>query len=377
MSEFHSDISRDRLEPRVRSYDDNLDAQARALFDKNSLPHYNQGSLEHAARTRAISLADLTHLRNLLAQRNHIRKTGELPPESTSNVEAQLETARELLGTENVYGPEQVNHVFNVDLAPQDLPPIPYSPEDLEKAQKLGMILILRISHNKDGNPLTGSHMNNEFQPRFDTEGRGKLLFDTTWYKDEPFYTSETPITVHPPLAPPIKGGGISSPSDGRGSKDVGEGDTPRAEWKLVTRTILPDSTSKNYLEQTRLLRDTLKTNGWLTDEEAEEVTDEKLAHIEPLLTSDWKKAAELMANLKLTQHHRRTFSQALYDTLLVYLSQEDTEDRPLLNIYDWTATLSSVGTLVSVGDLDSDGAYMIGWDPGIRHGALGVCPSR
>src|SRR3989338_2146026 len=130
MSEFHHEISRANLEPRVRSHDSNLDTQARALFDTNNLPHYNKEALENAARTGAINVDDLTKLRNLLAQRNHIRKTGELPPEIRNSLEHQLETAREVLGKENVYGPDQINHVFNVDLKPQDIPPIPFSTED-------------------------------------------------------------------------------------------------------------------------------------------------------------------------------------------------------------------------------------------------------
>ena len=357
MPEFRSDISRADLEPRIRDYDSNLDTQARALFDKNNLPHYNQSALDQSARTGAINLSDLIKLRNLLAKRNNIRKTGELPPQIRNSLEHQLETAREVLGKENVYGPDQINHVFNVDLDPQDIPPIPYSTEDLEKAKEMNMILILRISHNKDGNPLTPQRMNEELQPRMNTEGRGKMLHDTNWYKDEPFFTSETPINPTPSRSPSLQ-------------------EVEKAEWKLITRTILKDSTSKNYLEQTKLLRDELAKQGWLTDEERDEVTDEKLAKIEPLLNSDWKKAAQLLANLKLTQNHRRTFSQDLYDTLLVYLSEENTEDRPLPNIWDWTATLSSVGELVDVGSLDSGGAIVYGWGPGNRRVVLGVGPS-
>src|SRR3989338_41787 len=75
-------ISRADLEPRIRDHDSNLDTQARALFDKNNLPHYNKEALENAARTGAINVDDLTKLRNLLAQRNHIRLTGELPLEA-------------------------------------------------------------------------------------------------------------------------------------------------------------------------------------------------------------------------------------------------------------------------------------------------------
>src|SRR3989338_4104966 len=56
-------IFRSDLEPHVRTHDSNLDAQARALFDKNNLPHYNQEALEEAARTGAINLSDLTKLR--------------------------------------------------------------------------------------------------------------------------------------------------------------------------------------------------------------------------------------------------------------------------------------------------------------------------
>ena len=317
-----------------------------------------------------------------MKQRDHIRRTGELPREAKSDIEAQLETAREILGDENVYGPEQIAKVWHVDLDPQDIPPIPFSPHELEKAKELGMMLILRISHDKDHNPLTGSHMRELLQPRFDTEGRGKLFYDNMgWdYQNEPFFTSEIPVRSPPSLHSRRIRRSLETKEDFASLED----DALHAEWKLLSRDILPNSTSKNYLNQTKLLRDTLSSQGWLTDEEAEEVTDEKLKALEPLVTSnvevEWKKAAELLSNLKINQRHRRTFSQSLYDTVTVYLADLENNPatrRPLEGKYDWGVSRSSDGSLVNFGNFVSVGASVSGWDPGGGDGFLGVVFAR
>ena len=355
-------ISYDSLSSEVRPYADNLRAQIYGLLERYGAK--NPEELKAANPTDK----DLEHLADLLEQLDHIRKTGAAMEKTKRelfhlDLESSLQEAREILGDENVYGPDKIQQVFEVDLAPSEIPNLPFSREDLEKAKELGMILVLRVSHDSDYNPLTPARMHELLQPRLDAEGRGKMLFRIDWYKDEPFFTRETPVRSFD-----------RARNDGGGR--AGD-DTLQAEWKLITRDILPDSTSKNYLEQTRLLRDKLKDLGWLTGEEAAEVTDKKLAEIEPFLTSDWKKASQLLANLNITTNHRRSLSEALYDTMLVYLSQEDTGDRPLPNRYDWVMTLSSDGILVSLGIFDSEGASVDRWRPGARNSAIGVVFSR
>lgn len=55
-----------------------------------------------------------------------------------------VERARELLGTESVFGPEEVQAVFGFEL--QAVPSIPYSEQLLAEAKKNGEQLVLRIS---------------------------------------------------------------------------------------------------------------------------------------------------------------------------------------------------------------------------------------
>jgi hypothetical protein len=63
-----------------------------------------------------------------------------------------LESAMEILGRENVFGPERVKEVFGVKV---EAPKIPFSKEDLERARENGERLILRIDRLDPETPLT------------------------------------------------------------------------------------------------------------------------------------------------------------------------------------------------------------------------------
>ena len=250
---------------------------------------------------------------------------------------------REILGRDNVLGQEEVKQVFEVNVPVSELPTIPYTPEQLESAKAAGMMLVLRIDKDKEGNPLTGKRIQEMFEANMVAQDKGKLLYDTDWYKDEPFFKTETPTM----------------------------------EWKLVTKDLIPDSKNKDYTDGTRLLRDTLKAAGNLTKEEQEaidECTDQKLTELKTLQGTDWTEAAKQLSELKINKNHRRTFSEGLYDFILRFHAKDN---RLLESTYDWTQSLSSVGSLVDFGYFDADGSYVDGWRPGSRYGDLGVSFSR
>ncbi len=155
-----------------------------------------------------------------------------------------LKEAKEILGEEKVFGPEEVKQIWNVDL--KEVPAIPYSQEDLEKAKEMGMYLILCIDQDAQGNALSSKRMEELKQADFIAQDKGKIFYNKDWYKNEDFFTKET----------------------------------PPAKWTLTSENILPNSNSKDYIEQTALLRDKLKEEGWLTLEEEQECTDQKLDKI-------------------------------------------------------------------------------------------------
>lgn len=251
----------------------------------------------------------------------------------------ELQEARELLGADFL-GPEEVKKAFGLEIEETDLPELPYTSEDLEKAKERGEMLVLRVNFDHEGNPLTMERMQTLLQPSFTKEGKGQVLLNTDWYKNEPFFTQ----------------------------------DTPKLEWKLISKDVLPTSTSKNYIDQTKVLRDALKKDNLLTPEELDECTDQRLEELRTLMATDWPEAAKQLSQLKINQKHRRTPVEVLYDTLLVFGSKNT---RLLPNRYDWTQARSSGGGLVRVGSFGAGGVKVSGWVPEYVGERLGVVSSR
>jgi len=256
---------------------------------------------------------------------------------------------RELIGAENVYGPEEIQNAFG--FAVKNIPPIPYRRADLEKAKQLGEMLVLRVSVDGEGNPMTMKRMNEIMAGRMDA-AEGKLLYsqkeqgkaglqDDCWYENEAFFTSM-----------PLK-----------------------MEWKLVSKEFVADSTGKDYVGQTRVLRDHLQQIGALTPEEATGCSDRVLEQLFELMKTDWKKAAGMLVDLGVNKNHRRAPVEILYDWLLRFKNRQ--ERGILEGKYDWSCALSSLGFLVAIGSADSPGVGVIRWLPGNPYVSVGVCSSR
>ncbi|PWB38577.1 MAG: hypothetical protein C3F02_02585 [Parcubacteria group bacterium] len=275
-------------------------------------------------------------------------KMGGQRPESRqeSQGKTSIEQAAEIMGTDFL-GPDAVEKSLGVRLEQRDVPAIPFSKEDLERARELGQMLILRISKSPDDETLSMKKLNDLLKERFAKEGKGKVLYDEAgWKQNEDFYTSEAPQTA----------------------------------WALVSKEIVPGSTSKNYLEQTEILA-TYIQNSVFKDRPMPQEYADAIAELESqktgiaaLMGSNWQEAAKRLAELKLNELTRHTPVEALYDTdvrLLVH------GDRLLEKTYTWTVRRLSGGKLVLVGYADADGARVSADEPGLRDDALGVSFSR
>ena len=252
-----------------------------------------------------------------------------------------IERAREVLG-QDVLGPEQVKKAFGIELDPDEVPDIPFSKEELERAKELGQMLVLRLDRTTDGETLTMEKLNSLPQP----QGQLKLLWDPGWYQDEHFYTQEA----------------------------------PKAGWALVTKDLIPGSTRKNYVEQTELLVAYLKDSVFRGQkmpneyQEAIEEFEKQSKDLKELTDKDWQKAAERFEQLKLTQLTRQTPVEAIYDLALV---RGANDEQLLENIYTWTSRRYSDVGLVNVGSFDPRGVYVDGDRPDDRGDDLGVSFSR
>jgi len=271
----------------------------------------------------------------------------------------QINNAKEILGQENVFDHEAIEVAFgaeNIQINLEQIPPIPFSKEELKRASKLGQFLILRVDQTTDGQPLTMERMNDILAGEFKTTNKGKVLFETddsgninndAWYKDEDFLLQKT----------------------------------PQLSWALVTKEVIPNSLSKSYLEQTTEIINYLQNEVFVGQEmpkeykqaiiDFENVKDE-IAEL--ISQGNWQRAVERLEGLAITKLTRQAPVEALYDSLVYF---QNTSNRLLEKIWTWTNRRGSGGRFVSVGYAGAGGVY-VGWiGPDVRINNLGVSFSR
>lgn len=266
-------------------------------------------------------------------------------------VNPNIESAKRLF-SEDFFGPDAVKKAFGVELSDSEIPEITFSQQELERAKELGQRLILRVDRAQDRSVLTMNRMQKLLQEEFSKDPKkGKVLFDTSWYKDEAFFNAQA----------------------------------PRMKWALVGKDVLPGSTGKHYLDQTIAINDYLVQqvlDGPVSDEHKAAIADFRIkrpdlkkAMDEVLAGSgDWQKLAKDLSELRLNQMFRQTPAEVLYDMLMVV---QNTEGRFLPDKYTWTNGQSRVGRLVNVGRSDAEGARVLNGHPHYADGALGVVFSR
>ncbi len=266
---------------------------------------------------------------------------------TSEGMETSYEQAQEIMG-ESFYGVEEIKNTFGFEVSTDKIPAIPYGPEVLEKAKENGEMLVLRVESDGEGSPMTMERMNGLMQAILEEdseEEQEKLLYDTDWYSEEDFFKNAS----------------------------------LRTEWKLVGKNFVPDSTSKNYIEQTKVLRDYLLGLDSVSKEEQEECTDEFLEGLQKMLDEDydknWKEVAKKLSELLINKNHRRIPAEILYDWVLQFRNKKE---RGILEAnYDWSNALSSDGRLVYLGSADRNGVSVSSGNPGCRHDGLGVVSLR
>ena len=266
---------------------------------------------------------------------------------TSEGIETSYEQAQEIM-SDSFYGVEEIKSTFRFEFPQEKVPAIPYSPEILEKAKGNGEMLVLRVESDGEGSPMTMERMNGLMQAILEEdseEEQEKLLYDIGWYQTEDFFKNAS----------------------------------LRTEWKLVGKNFVPDSTSKNYIEQTKVLRDYLMGLDSVSKEEQEECTDELLEGLQKMLDEDydknWKEVARKLSELLINKNHRRIPAEILYDWVLQFRNRKE---RGILEAnYDWSNTHSSDGRLVDLGDAGRSGVDVNDDDPGHRDGNLGVVSLR
>lgn len=271
--------------------------------------------------------------------------------EGKEGSELSLADAERILGKEAVLGPKDVEEVFGVKL--DRLPAIPFSEFELQRAKELGQQLILQVDTmtQKEGRlisrekkvPLTLEHLKQKFTKAHDDGG---VFYEQDWYNDEDFFKKER----------------------------------PRVGWRLTSKDLLPESTSKNYLEQTELLVQHIEKQVFkgapVPKNYAEAIREfrKEQPKISGLMDEDWQRASQALAGLAITKLARELPVEAMYRLIL---NDRARKDKPLPRTYIWTASRASGGYLVFVGFFDAEGAGVYRTRPDRRDVNLGVSFSR
>ena len=309
-------------------------------------------------RGRDLSALNVQELKAV--KEKYIRLKQELgvgSKKTSEGIETSYEQAQEIMG-ESFYGVEEIKNTFRFEFPQEKVPAIPYSPEVLEKAKENGEMLVLRVESDGEGSPMTMERMNGLMQTILEedreeesadaedlADRQEKLLYDTDWYQEEDFFKNAS----------------------------------LRTEWKLVGKNFVPDSTSKNYIEQTKILRDYLLGLDSISKEEREECTDELLNGLQKKLLEDWdknwKEVARELSELLINKNHRRIPAEILYDWVLHFRSRK--ERGILEKNWDWSNTLSSGGGLVNLGSAGRGGVSVNDYAADYRDDDLGVVSLR
>ena len=260
--------------------------------------------------------------------------------------EVSFEEAERLFG-KDFFGPTKVEKVFGH--TPETIPLIPFNKTELERAKELGQQLILytsTLSSTVPGGkvvPLTLENLKQKFPKAHDDK---PTWYSQDWYENEEFFKSER----------------------------------PRTGWRLTSKDLVPDSISKNYLEQTDVLIEHLTKEvfkGISTPKEYSDAIREfnkERPNIARLIESDWQKASQALVDLKITKLVRELPIEVMYRLIL---NDQANKDKPLPSTYTWTASRASGGPLVGVGGFGGDGARVFRDAPGLVSGRLGVSFSR
>ena len=94
----------------------------------------------------------------------------------TQGKETGLETvefqeAKELFG-EDLLGPEEIEKTWG--FRPDEIPEIPFSREELERAKEMGQMLLLRVEQTEDGKPMSLETINDILVKKWKKEGKGE-----------------------------------------------------------------------------------------------------------------------------------------------------------------------------------------------------------
>jgi hypothetical protein len=318
-----------------------------AETEKEWRDNYNKAEKDKVARDKAHA-----GMKTVVAALKELQKLPRCSPEK----------AKEIFG-KDFLGAVAVEKTFGFAVRPEDVPPIRFSAKELKEAHDHNEQLILRVSYDAEGKPMTMERMLQIMAKRIPKKEKllasqnapgAEDLPDDCWYKTEEFFWK----------------------------------DSLKMEWVLVGKDFVPETTNKNYVEQTLEIYKYMQNRKILTESEETEYAglEESLKRLcfemgvdwktqevvdQPKYDKNWPEVTKKLANLPINQKHRRDYAGILFDWLMNFKAGNGRGK--LENLYDWSNTVSSAGALMSLGDFASTGARVAGFNPAYRSVRLWV----
>lgn len=246
--------------------------------------------LEEALRTiEAMPDEDLGE-HNIDAAHELIERLRAAADAVEGNIQLVENEPARIMGRDGYRGPESVETVWGVKLAPENVPAIPFSPEELVRAKEHGQRLILRI-------PLSLIQMLEGVAHKID--------------RSVSFVTGST-----------------ADAAARRSLMSIMHTSFTQLEWVLATVDGIPDSYGKGYVSQTTELVDyvtRLYTNGSMSEEVIQAIQQFRslVPELERLENLDPRKAAQIISALGLHQLFSPSFAEQYYDTAMLYLDEK------------------------------------------------------
>lgn len=259
-------------------------------------------------------------------------------------LEAQIMEAKKIMGADFI-GPDEISDAFGINIPTEQIPKIPFSIDDLERAKKAGQFLVFRVGRDSEGRNVDMEYL----QRALKDKGIRMLKEGASWIKDTELYKSSV----------------LSS------------------GWALTAREPIKDSFGKSYQQQTGVLIRHLKREVYggkpLPTQYAGAVEEYQNAD-KTLPSRDRRRQAIELSQLSITGFVRPTLLELVHDLYAYQLTRSE----PLLSKHwAWTSNYiddSSSGErhFVSVGPNDGGGLGISNKRHcNATHGALGAIFSR
>ena len=224
-----------------------------------------------------------------------------------------------------------------------EIPPIPYTEEELKKAKDFGASLILRIGEDGSGTPMTIEHMAELTAPWIEEKGLDRLFEPSGYIEGDEVYTS----------------------------------DTPKLEWKLVGDSFPTHSEEQEHLRyflQTQELRRYLDSLGVISEDVVEESSDDELAILAISAGIDWssgkirdedqlkkqeRAVLDKLSSFAINARHRRSAVEIVYDWV-VQLRKNDKSVVMGESVEDSRSFSQNFPEkYITVGDITTGGIFM------------------